>query len=225
MRPGTADFFVFDEIFIKDTYKLSYLSIEHGGTIIDIGANVGYFTCAVLNNVNKVISVEPVSENYRQAVRNISLNGGNPQNTLNCAVVGQETGEKIKIFVDANDKGRSSVSDIAIKALDGEELVNTISLSKIFADYNLLSVDLVKIDVEGAEYEIFMNTPLDILKRINKIVMEIHKNERWPINYAEDLIKYFKSAGFKVDCNITNNAIKKKKYYATILLATRENNQ
>jgi len=221
IRPGGEQFFVFYEIFLKDTYKLSSLSYERYENIIDIGAHVGYFTCAMLNKSNKVISIEPVDDNYRQAVKNVLLNGGNLSNILNYAVVGKETDKKIKIYVDKTAKARSSISDIVIKELNNVELVNCISLHKIFIDYNLSSVDLVKCDAEAAEYDIFLNTPFEILKTIKKIVMEIHINEKWPINYAEDLIKYFNDAGFKVDCDLPKNDINKARDFTTILVAVQ----
>ncbi len=221
IRLGKADFFIFHEIFENDTYKLSELNLGCNGNIIDIGANVGYFTCAMLKKSMKVISIEPVKDNFKQALKNISLNNGNSANIINCAVTSGKTGKKIKIYVDKTDRGRSSVSDVAIKELENVEIVDTISLHKIFEDYNLISVDLVKCDVEGAEYDIFLNTPVQIIKKIKKIVMEIHVNEKWQVSNLENLIEYFSNAGFNVKCDIGKELASKSMRFVSILEASQ----
>ncbi len=56
-----------------------------------------------------------------------------------------------------------------------EKEINTITLQNIFEKYKIEKIDFLKMDCEGAEFEIVMNTPSIILDKIQKISMEIHE--------------------------------------------------
>ncbi len=63
---------------------------------------------------------------------------------------------------------------------------------------SIAKCDLLKMDVEGAEYAIFYSTPSAVLRRIRSIVMELHRvPEREGYNY-EALEMYLRHAGFTV---------------------------
>ncbi|MCH8157894.1 MAG: pyridoxal-phosphate dependent enzyme, partial [Nitrospinae bacterium] len=68
-RPGTMDFFAFQELFIDDVYDLK--SIDRPlGTVIDLGANAGMFALAIAPKAKRLIAVEPVHSPI--------LSGGDP---------------------------------------------------------------------------------------------------------------------------------------------------
>lgn len=72
------------------------------------------------------------------------------------------------------------------------------SLDAIFQEYHAQTCDLLKIDCEGAEYEIFANTTDAYLSRVSKIVGEMHFfNELMKQNYQK-LIKRLKKKGFEI---------------------------
>ena len=54
--------------------------------------------------------------------------------------------------------------------------ISTITLKNIFEENNLKKCSLLKIDCEGAEYEIFESATSDLLKKIKIICMEYHPN-------------------------------------------------
>lgn len=68
------------------------------------------------------------------------------------------------------------------------------SLTQIFATINTREVSVLKMDCEGAEYEIF-NKGKDKLKQINKIVMEYHNNVS---DNGKVLADWLREAGFKI---------------------------
>ena len=53
--------------------------------------------------------------------------------------------------------------------------INAITLQDIFEKHRLEKIDFLKMDCEGAEYEIIMNAPSSILNKIQKISTEIHE--------------------------------------------------
>jgi FkbM family methyltransferase len=52
--------------------------------------------------------------------------------------------------------------------------VNAISLSTLMRDWNLDHIDLLKLDIEGAEFDLIESTPEDVLRRIGQLTVEFH---------------------------------------------------
>jgi len=104
------------------------------------------------------------------------------------------------------------------KNLNKEE-VECISLQDIFEKYELKKIDFLKMDCEGAEYEIIMNAKSSILNKIQKISMEIHE-EIVPYR-KEVIIENLKKHGFNVKLQRTISGVKME---LPLLLAWRQNN-
>ena len=74
-------------------------------------------------------------------------------------------------------------------------LVPSTTLERIFLDNHVENCQLLKLDCEGAEYEILFDTSREILNRIQNISMEYHQVPEYTIS---DLTKYLKDIGFDV---------------------------
>ncbi|MBK6668114.1 MAG: FkbM family methyltransferase [Saprospiraceae bacterium] len=75
---------------------------------------------------------------------------------VNKAVVGKDEIVKLSLF---NHQNNSIFSDyISTENVDNDE-VQGISLTSIFSNFNIDKIDFLKMDCEGAEYEILLNTP------------------------------------------------------------------
>ncbi|MFQ5730964.1 MAG: FkbM family methyltransferase [Planctomycetaceae bacterium] len=200
LRPGTTDFVVFEEVFLQDEYGVRN-STRTFETVIDLGANVGMFTCAMLPRARRVISVEAVAENHRQAVRNVTANRGREDDVLHCAVAAR-SGESIRIYRNPRNTGGHSTAPEWIRRSAAEtaepdfESVETISLADLFEARRLAFVDFLKCDIEGAEYGLFLNTPADVLARIGEIAMEVHVSPAHPPHLLYDLVARLRAAGF-----------------------------
>ncbi len=196
LRPGTLDAFVLKEIYVDDVYGLLAMPSQLG-TVIDLGANAGLFTCAVLPRASKVIAVEAVSQNHEQACRNIVLNGGNSADVLRLAVAG-DSSQPIRIYHSSrNSGGHSMVSSAQDESTSFEE-VPTITLTELLHEYGCQQVDLLKCDIEGAEYDVFLNTPCETLQNIRQICMEVHFSADLPTQRLSQLTAHLKAAGFEV---------------------------
>lgn len=197
LRPETQDFFIFQEIFIDNEYDLGTAD-RPLGTVIDLGANAGLFSCAVLGKAERVISVEAVAENYQHTRRNVMLNGGNPDDVLHVAVAAR-SGETLTLFHNARNSGGHSVDQGwsgQDAAADDQETVESISLADLLTKSGCDTVDLLKCDIEGSEYEAFLATDPAILKRIQRIVMEVHISPSYPPSRLRELLKHLRLAGF-----------------------------
>lgn len=75
--------------------------------------------------------------------------------------------------------------------------IQCISLETIFKKNNLLHCDVLKVDCEGAEYEIFYQAPASIFRKISEIRMEYHHLDDDKQNISE-LKKYLTGNGYKL---------------------------
>lgn len=170
------------EIFIWEQY--ADLEVK-GREVVDIGANNGdsaiYFT---LKGAKDVYAYEPYPSSYRQAEMNVKLNGMEKTITLkNQAVMGSES----SMIVD--DK-YDSVSNSVLRPSSSGKRIKIVCLDQIVSERNLRDAAL-KMDCEGAEYEIFKGAKNESIKKFSQIAIEYH------FGY-ESLVKRLKSCGFKV---------------------------
>ncbi len=154
--PQHLDDYIQKQIVIhKDFYERKLLDLlinkyEVSGTVLDIGANIGnhslYF--ANSNNVTKVYAFEPVKDTFKTLERNITLNNMQKKiSAYNIALGAQNTRANICHFNEMNI-GASRVKE----DYSGEiEVCSLDSLNKVgFID----SIALIKIDVEGFEFDV-----------------------------------------------------------------------
>jgi FkbM family methyltransferase len=127
--------------------------VEDGMTFVDVGANIGWYSIHVgkMFPRSKVIAFEPVSKSYAYLKRNIHLNS---LSNIQAHQVGlyNEVGERT-FYVDPDHGGAASSS--ALTAAKGvPQLCKMNTLDSVVTCFNL-SVDFIKIDVEGAELFVF----------------------------------------------------------------------
>jgi len=127
--------------------------IRPGGVFFDIGANVGYYTILASRSVGsngKVIAFEPVPRNIELLRQHIDLNTAANVILRPQAVSGTKGTVRFSLGPD------SAMGHIAVANKgDGELEVETTTLDDIVSELGILP-DVMKIDVEGAEREVFL---------------------------------------------------------------------
>ena len=160
-----------------------------GSVVYDLGAHVGLYTLLASCFANKVISVEAHPINYKILEINLIKNKINNVIALNRAVVGEYPPNGLVKIIDGEHSGGNRISkDVGSNGYS----VEAITIGDLISEYG--EPDLLKIDVEGAEFEILQKTPNDVLKSIPYIVGEVHL-EFGDISY---IIKRLKDLRFKV---------------------------
>lgn len=132
-------------------------TIKKGDCFFDVGANMGHWTFAVAAQEVKVFSFEPNPTNFRMLKNSIELNGWNHRVTLVEKALWNKSGEKLEFFLseDRHNSGTSSLirhsliestnSVITVETVTGDDYIRLNQIDKI---------DLMKVDVERAEYEV-----------------------------------------------------------------------
>lgn len=126
--------------------------VKEGMTVVDIGANVGYYTLLAARLVGprgKVFAFEPNPENFALLSRNVEANGYQNVFLVSKAASGQSGTAALRI--DRNSSGGHSLS--AFRGAADTVQVETVSLDDYFAG-EYPSIDVLKMDAEGAEMAI-----------------------------------------------------------------------
>ena len=198
-RPTTtsmADLFVLREVLVEETYKdiLPFLT-GSGLRVVDIGANLGSFTVWLRHRVDvrEAYCFEPEPDSFRLLQFNLSKNDCSFAQPLPFAVGGEE--RTAQITLTTSSPGASSL--YRAQANEGKLPVTTIRVASFEKWLQGLegSFDLLKMDCEGAEWEIIQKTNPKQFSRFKVVVAEIHGDPR---NQAsiEDFKSFMESIGF-----------------------------
>jgi FkbM family methyltransferase len=185
-----------DDIWRINVYTPLDFQILPDDLVVDIGANVGVFsTYAAKQTKNKVYAFEPYPDNFETLVKNISRNNLNniqPQSYAISAYSGI-----VKLYVAKNKAGNLLFNRNIEGKMDEHIEVKSLTLQKAMDLNHIKHIDFLKMDCEGAEFGIIMNTPKDYIRKVNKISMEFHNNVN---DHSHDfLVQILKDCDFKVD--------------------------
>ena len=192
IKTKSQDKSVIKEIFIYNCYNPNNkFKIRNYDVIFDIGAQKGVFSifaskCA---NKGKVYSFEPTRENFKFLKKNVKLNKIENIILINKAV-SDKSGEK-EIFISADSGGHSFFWKTPNRVI-----VQTICLNDFIKQNNISHVDFLKMDCEGAEYEILFSCSNETFKKIKKISMECHELDN--IRNSLKLKEFLEKKGFNV---------------------------
>ena len=195
LEQSSADH-IFSEIFIGDCYPLAENNKDKK-IIVDIGANIGLFTfyAKIKFPNSKIFSVEANPDNFKILEKNINENKLRDCVRVFNNVCSSSIGKQ-PFYLSTNPGWSSSYNKRG--AENGEMIyLEPLSLSKLFQLNNINRVDVLKLDIEGAEYDILLNDDFLDNYPIKELFVEVDKNPRdkkYTFSQLTDLLeKYFES--------------------------------
>ncbi len=186
----------FDETYFKGLPKNILKSPIQ--TVVDIGANVGYFSLFIFNHSPdaKVFAYEPMAINFKLLSQYKNENELLDFTVVNKAVSNSGQGS-ITLNYDGTDSFTTDASIFEPDSKSDSIVVETTSLQNIINDNKLQKIDFLKLDCEGSEYDILYDAPNSVLDKISIVSIETHNGNAENEN-REALISYLKKKGFVI---------------------------
>jgi len=166
---------------MHESFQDKYIreNLVDGSRFIDVGAHMGRFTLLGAQSVGKnglVLSLEPDQRVFQQLLENISLN--KYQNIISLPVAAFNDNDLVSFKI-SKTSGWSSLTDMHKDSIFNEVHIPAFKLDTIIESLKIESVDLIKIDVEGAEDNV-LEGAVEILDKFRPaLLIEIHGKEPW----------------------------------------------
>jgi FkbM family methyltransferase len=139
-----------------------------GKLVVDVGASLGSFSLDAARQGAKVLAYEPAPESFELFSKTIKLNRLEGRIKPFRLGVSGRAGKRAFFLT------RFSPLSSFFGGGGNKISVDCITLEDIFKKHRLKKLDLLKLDCEGAEYEILYETPTEILEKIKEIRLEYH---------------------------------------------------
>ncbi len=207
--------------------------VKPGMTIIDVGANIGYYALIEAKAGAKVFAIEPSEKNFEMLKKNIEINELQQKISVSKLAISDKEGEEKFYLVGAYN--RNSLIPSGNNSIN----VKTISLDYYFKKEKIKKADLIRMDIEGAELKA-LNGMKNILSKNppKHLFIELH-----PVQLAENncsikkVIELIYSYGYTIKIaiyesdptsikfssvkEIFNKALASKEFFKTIFTAIR----
>jgi len=187
-----VDCHILMEIWATHDYTKWKCGIGVHDTVVDIGAHKGYFSVYAekLAKKGKVFSFEPNPVNYMYFQKNIKRNRCNNVRLFRMGVAGS-SGTKTFFISDENDGGNSILRDWFVGRSKLRTFrAKTLSIEDMLRTCKIPRINFLKVDCEGAEYEIFRSVKRATLKKIDKISMEYHQVNSFHVNQIIEKLQF-----------------------------------
>jgi FkbM family methyltransferase len=201
VRRKSTDIIIFKEILFQQEYRyLTVLSRKLNMDvryIIDAGANIGTATVYMKSvfPAARIVSIEPEADNFAMLEMNIQANGYKDVEAFKGGLWNKETWLEVKSgFRDKERELSFYVTEVDESAVTGNSLLG-ITVEGVMAKWSFPRVDILKIDIEGAERYLFSNLEdcRRILADVRILAIEVHEEvvDKWA------LVGYLEQLGYK----------------------------
>ena len=170
IRLGSTDVATLKQVFIESTYDWE-LAVNPS-VIIDAGANIGLAAVFFANKYPeaKIYAIEPDISNFEMLVQNTSMY---PNITVIHAALWKENKE-ISLYNPSTKKDAFRAKDKETNGHDYDSSsVIGLTMDNILSSHDIPYVDILKIDIEGSEKEVFAN-PTSWISKVGVVMIELH---------------------------------------------------
>jgi FkbM family methyltransferase len=198
IRRNGSDVACFEQCLIQRQYEHAVQALKESDfgkndCIVDAGANVGYATIFLSQKFPgiRILAIEPDRNNFEMLLNNIERNKLHNVYPINGAL--WESNCRLKLDCSYRD-GREWSRQVAIADHSHSGSVEAVTMEELLEKYKIECINLLKIDIEGSEYEIFRKKEecKKWLAKVKNIAMELHYS---PDRYCE-VLDVIHEAGF-----------------------------
>ena len=169
LRNIQSDIQIFTQIFLREELKIDLLVVPK--IIIDGGANIGFAALYLKNRYPDaaIFSIEPDDSNFKLLMKNTS------QYKKIVCYNNCIWNKKAKLKIVNKDAGNESfvVAEVNMNNLD-VDAINAITINEIVKQNNIVNIDLLKMDIEGSERNVFEDNYIEWLSITDNMLVEIH---------------------------------------------------
>lgn len=175
--------------------------IDKGETCVDVGANIGYMTSLMAHRVGlrgRVVAFEPHPNIYQRLSKNVrNWSAGNNWNQIEISnlAVSDKLGQA-QLFVPTNFDLNQGTASLMCSSNEIDHLIEQrieVEINTLDNLFNNLTIELLKIDVEGHEINVLLGAEELLRKnRIRDIIFEEHKS------YPNPVSEFLKEKGYSI---------------------------
>jgi FkbM family methyltransferase len=189
IRANTEDAAIVSTKFERDV--LEVFKPSHDDVVLDVGANVGKYVIHTANLVSvkgMVVALEPFDETFNILCENIKENGFE-KIVKPIKIAASDKKRKTRMYFKKNWWGLNSIVETP-----GENYVevNTDTIDSLLTDLNIEKVNWVKIDVEGAEYDVLLGAVKTLTNNNINLIIEVRSANK------DKVSNFLKSLGYSV---------------------------
>ncbi len=170
---GRADIGVVSH-FWRPGYRIVDTPSDRVRFIVDAGANIGDETLRFrfFHPGASIVAIEPDADNYRL----LQMNVGGDAN-----IVALQAGlwpDDVPLGVRPGDTNEGFSVAPAAAAIDSRAVVQGVSIESILKTYQRDGIDILKLDIEGAEFDLFVNRRSEWIRKVKVFIVECPDNDR-----------------------------------------------
>lgn len=173
---SALELLVLKEVVLDAEYDGWIAERGDGFAVVDVGAGFGAFAVRAARRFagGTVVACEPSPDSVALLEANLAANGVQNATVLPVAVTGEPCESAVLDGDDVPPVLRRARPAASGAPPPGSRVVEAMSLAAVFDRCGLARCDLLKLDCEGAEAEILLGAPAEVLGRVNRIAAELH---------------------------------------------------
>lgn len=161
----------------NNIYPLDQIAFEPGDTVLDLGGHVGIVSIYLAKKYPfiQIYSYEPTPANYEHFLLNLEANEVQNVEVSNKAVT--QDGRSLNMIARFEINSGGATSNLRDMSLPNHSYfkAESTTLDAIFTDRDIRRCKLLKIDIEGSEHEVLLNS--SCLSKVEYLIGEFHIND------------------------------------------------
>lgn len=158
------------ETWAENVYQLHRSDFDHTGAMVDIGANIGVVSVYAALLGARVIAVEPQRDNLELLRRNLDLNGVTDRVQVLPVAAHRDSGSAYITAWRGNSR-------VVFDPQSDADPTPVLSLADLLDEAGVDECDVLKVDIEGAEYALIDGADIETLCRARYLTLEFDDTE------------------------------------------------